>query len=150
MVQGKINRGRYTDHLAGRYYIRTNQCPPPPSSPYFLQAGCPSCCPTNSVKALKATQTNINEQKTQSGNYRLEQLQLAVQCCFAVLQLTQLWLECLNINWVLCFIQLQLLTTNMNNLHYHGVTRGRIYHQTTQPSVTTTHLWLSSNTHSLW
>jgi len=23
--------------------------------PYFLQAGCPSCCPTNSVKALKAT-----------------------------------------------------------------------------------------------
>ena len=24
--------------------------------PFFLQAGCPSCCPTNSVKALKATQ----------------------------------------------------------------------------------------------
>jgi len=23
--------------------------------PYFLQVGCPSCCPTNSVKALKAT-----------------------------------------------------------------------------------------------
>ena len=23
--------------------------------PYFLWAGCPSCCPTNSVKALKAT-----------------------------------------------------------------------------------------------
>jgi len=23
--------------------------------PHFLQAGCPSCCPTNSVKALKAT-----------------------------------------------------------------------------------------------
>jgi len=23
--------------------------------PIFLQAGCPSCCPTNSVKALKAT-----------------------------------------------------------------------------------------------
>jgi len=22
----------------------------------FLQAGCPSCCPTNSVKALKATE----------------------------------------------------------------------------------------------
>jgi len=31
------------------------QCPPPPSSPCFLQAGCPSCRPTNSVKALKAT-----------------------------------------------------------------------------------------------
>jgi len=54
MVQGKINRGRHTDHLAGRHSIRTNQCPPPPS-PHFLQAGCPSCCPTNSVKALKAT-----------------------------------------------------------------------------------------------
>jgi len=24
----------------------------------FLQAGCPSCCPTNSVKALKAKSTN--------------------------------------------------------------------------------------------
>ena len=28
---------------------------PPPPSPHFLQAGCPSCRPTNSVKALKAT-----------------------------------------------------------------------------------------------
>ena len=34
MVQGKINRGRYTDHLAGRHSIRTNQCPPP-ASPIF-------------------------------------------------------------------------------------------------------------------
>ena len=54
MVQGKTNRGRETDHLAGRHSIWTNQCPPPPSS-IFLQAGCPSCHPTNSVKALKAT-----------------------------------------------------------------------------------------------
>jgi len=54
MVQGKINRGRHTDHPAGHHSIRTKQCPPPPS-PHFLQAGCPSCCPTNSVKALKAT-----------------------------------------------------------------------------------------------
>jgi len=53
MVQGKINRGRHTDHPAGRHSIRTKQCPPPPS-PHFLQAGCPSCRPTNSVKALKA------------------------------------------------------------------------------------------------
>jgi len=29
MVQGKINRGRYTDHLDGCHSIRTNQCPPP-------------------------------------------------------------------------------------------------------------------------
>ena len=55
MVQGKINRGRHTDHPAGRQSIRTNQCPPPPSPPYFLQAGCPSCRPANSVKAMKAT-----------------------------------------------------------------------------------------------
>jgi len=53
-VQGKINRGRHTDHPVGRHSVRTNQCPPPPSS-RFLQAGCPSCRPTNSVKALKAT-----------------------------------------------------------------------------------------------
>jgi len=45
VVQGKINKGRHTDqcdHPAGRYSIRTNQCPPPPF-PHFLQAGCPSC-----------------------------------------------------------------------------------------------------------
>ena len=42
------------DNPAGRHSIRTNQCPPPPS-PIFLQAGCPSCRPTDSVKALKAT-----------------------------------------------------------------------------------------------
>jgi len=54
MVQGKINGGRHTENPAGRHSIRTNQCPPPPS-PIFLRAGCPSCRPTNSVKALKAT-----------------------------------------------------------------------------------------------
>jgi len=41
-----------TTHPAESHSIRTNQCPPPPS-PIFLQAGCPSCRPTNSVKALK-------------------------------------------------------------------------------------------------
>ena len=49
MVKGKINRGRHTDHPAGRHSILTNQCPLPPSPPYFLQAGCPSCHPANSV-----------------------------------------------------------------------------------------------------
>jgi len=44
----------YLNAKAGRHSIRTNQCSPPPS-PYFLQAGCPSCHPTNGVKALKAT-----------------------------------------------------------------------------------------------
>ena len=46
--------GRHSDHPAGRHCIRTNQCPPPPSPPYFLQARCPFCRPNNSVKALKA------------------------------------------------------------------------------------------------
>ena len=53
MVQEQINRGRHTDHPAGRHSIQTNQCSPPPF-PHFLQAGCPSRRPTNSVKALKA------------------------------------------------------------------------------------------------
>ena len=35
MVQGEINRGRHTDHPAGRHSIRTNQCPPPPSPHIF-------------------------------------------------------------------------------------------------------------------
>jgi len=34
-VQGKINRGRHTDHPAGRHSIRTNQCLPPHSPPFF-------------------------------------------------------------------------------------------------------------------
>ena len=34
-VQGKINRGRQTDHPAGRHSIRTKQCPPPPSPIFF-------------------------------------------------------------------------------------------------------------------
>ena len=58
-VQGKINRGRHTDHPAGRHSIWTKQCPPPPS-PHFLQAGWPSCCSTNSVKALKANLARID------------------------------------------------------------------------------------------
>jgi len=60
MVQGKINRGRHTDHPAGRHSVQTNQCPPPPS-PDFLQAGWPSCHTTNSVKALKAISLHFLE-----------------------------------------------------------------------------------------
>ena len=35
-----------------------NHAKTPPLS--FLQAGCPSCCPTNSVKSLKAISTEGN------------------------------------------------------------------------------------------
>ena len=51
----KINRGRHIDHPTGHNSIRTNQCQPPTIPLFFLQAGCPSCRLTNSVKALKAT-----------------------------------------------------------------------------------------------
>ena len=34
-TEGKINRGRHTDHPAGRHSIRTNKCPPP-LSPILL------------------------------------------------------------------------------------------------------------------
>jgi len=37
MMQGKINRGRHTDTLAGRHCIQTNQCPPPPSPHIFYR-----------------------------------------------------------------------------------------------------------------
>jgi len=39
-----------------------NHASTPPLS--FLQAGCPSCRPTNSVKALKAKSYNSNHQET--------------------------------------------------------------------------------------
>jgi len=52
MVQEEINRGRHTDHPAGCHSIWTKQCPL--HHPIFLRVGCPSCRPTNSVKALKA------------------------------------------------------------------------------------------------
>jgi len=37
MVQGKINRGRHTDHPAGRHSIWSNQCPLPPSHHLFYR-----------------------------------------------------------------------------------------------------------------
>jgi len=52
MVQGKIKKGRHTDHPVGHPFELTSAHLHHP--PIFLQAGCPSCHPTNSVKALKA------------------------------------------------------------------------------------------------
>ena len=40
MVRGKINRGRHTDHPAGRHSIRTNQCPSPPSPHLYTPDTC--------------------------------------------------------------------------------------------------------------
>jgi len=69
MVQGKIGRGRHTNHPAGRHSIRTNQCLPPSSS-IFLQVGCSSCHPTNSIKALKGISTTKNKEHLNLYNHR--------------------------------------------------------------------------------
>ena len=50
MVQGKINRGSHTDHLAGRHSMRTNQCPPPPSPHSFYR---PDALPATQPTASK-------------------------------------------------------------------------------------------------
>jgi len=43
------------DHMQACTLLQTdNHASTPPLS--FLQAGCPSCCPANSVKALKASE----------------------------------------------------------------------------------------------
>jgi len=46
MVQGKINRGRHTDHLAGSHSIQTNQCPPPPSPIFYRPDALSAAQPT--------------------------------------------------------------------------------------------------------
>jgi len=54
-------------HMHGCTLLQTdNHASTPPLS--FLQAGCPSCRPTNSVKALKAFITNHKEE---NGNKEL-------------------------------------------------------------------------------
>jgi len=50
MVQGKINRGRHTDHLARRHSNRTIQCPPPPSPTIFYR---PNALPATQPTASK-------------------------------------------------------------------------------------------------
>ena len=46
MVQGKINRGRHTDHPDGRHSIWTKQCPPPPSLSFYRPDALPAAQPT--------------------------------------------------------------------------------------------------------
>ena len=46
VVQGKINRGRHTDHPVGRHSIRTKQCPPPPSPFFYGLIALPAAQPT--------------------------------------------------------------------------------------------------------
>jgi len=46
MAQGKINKGRHTDHPGGSHSIRTNQCIPPPSRIYYRPDALPAAQPT--------------------------------------------------------------------------------------------------------
>ena len=60
----------WQSHQLGHMQVCTslqtdNHASTPPLS--FLQAGCPSCCPTNSVKALKA---RLTPQSTQNRSFR--------------------------------------------------------------------------------
>jgi len=94
MVHG---RGRHTDHPAGRHSIRTNHCPPPPS-PHFLQAGCPSCRPSNSVKALKATSTFGLGRRRWSSPHRCYQHRLCM-CIEKIISGVWLLLTDASISW---------------------------------------------------
>jgi len=60
---GKDNGGRGTDSPGGRHPNRTNGAPTPTTPQGFLRAGCSSCRPTNSVKALKARKNTMSELK---------------------------------------------------------------------------------------
>ena len=79
--KGKTNLG-FTEardsewqwHQLGHMQVCTsiqtdNHASNPPLS--FLQAGCPSCCPTNSVKALKALKHPTNQLLTLQKDYSI-------------------------------------------------------------------------------
>jgi len=50
----------------------------------FLQAGCPSCRPTNSVKALKAYINALNNNN--NNNTQLDAVAYRMWCCDAAVQ----------------------------------------------------------------
>jgi len=65
MVQGEINRGRHTDHPAGRHSIWTNQCPPPPSPHIFYRPD-----------ALPAAQPTVSKQRRQNEVHEVQNKQM--------------------------------------------------------------------------
>ena len=60
MVQGKINRGRHTDHPDGRYSIRTKQCPPPSFPIFYRSDALPVAQPTVSKHWRQLDNNNNN------------------------------------------------------------------------------------------
>ena len=79
MVQGKINTGRHTDHPAGRHFIQTKQCPPPPS-PHILYRpdALPAAQPTASKhwrqQRLHTIQTKFIHKKQWTKNSNKQRL----------------------------------------------------------------------------
>ena len=74
-MQGKINRGRHTDHPAGRHSIRNNQCPLPPSPIFtgrmlFLPPSqqCQSIDGTDMLLLPLQNHTKSKHSKTSSSN----------------------------------------------------------------------------------
>ena len=88
--------GEWQWHQLGHMQVCTslqtdNHASTPPLR--FLQAGCPSCCPTNSVKALKAYTITI----TTRNGFFLENESLS-QMLFLVGKITRMWQQIWN--WV--------------------------------------------------
>jgi len=62
-VQGEINRGRHSDHPAGRHSILTNQCPPPPS-PHCFTGRMPFLPPNQQCRSTQGNQCIRIREKT--------------------------------------------------------------------------------------
>jgi len=60
MVQGKINRGRRTNHPAGHHSIRTKQCPPP-SSPHFFTGRMPFLPPNQPCQSTEGNKMCLSD-----------------------------------------------------------------------------------------
>jgi len=67
MVQGKINRDRHTDHLAGRHSIRTNQCSHPPSFTYFFTGQMPFLLPNQQHQSIEGSYVAIESGRVFQG-----------------------------------------------------------------------------------
>ena len=88
---------------------------PAPHHSVFLQAGCPSCRPTNSVKALKANNLEFNQVKTD--------VPICVQC----VRLR----HCHNIKSALSSTRSQLQARSENAFPEHACTHIHKHRQTT-------------------
>jgi len=66
----------WTTGTISRAKLQSNHTPPINQHPVFLQAGCPSCHPTNSVKALKGKISHPMDFLTPSSHGGLSTLSL--------------------------------------------------------------------------